>query len=498
MDTTSAAPDAPGANPLDRLVLSAAAFDDQQRASILIEMPVLWATDDGHVLVEGSDLDLVAERLGHAAVDPGEAFSPEVQSGRDLSEVLRAISRTRSALDALEARTVVALDEDVRCTDARSGTPSDRQGRRSAHEVSMAIRTSPAAASRRVNSSRRLVQDMPATLAALAEGRITGDVAHTIGRTVGVLDRADRRRTDELLADHLPELEGASRGQWGREVEAIAYRLAPQKHERREGRARHQRSITITRSEHGMADLHAHLPALDAMAIRKKLSLHAEAARAEGDRRGHGRLMVDHFTDTLLGREDGMDPVHLDVGVIITDRTLFHPDEGEPAVLEGYGTLPPAQLRDRLAASDTRTDMDEQGDVIRWMYTHPTPSQLVAVESRARAFPAPLARMIRSRDQVCRTPHCGAPIRQIDHVTPVSRGGPTSLANGAGLCARCNSIKEEAAEVTTDGRRVTWRTRLGRSAWTVPARLETPDPRATDSRATESRAPDPRAPDAPT
>ena len=58
------------------------------------------------------------------------------------------------------------------------------------------------------------------------------------------------------------------------------------------------------------------------------------------------------------------------------------------------------------------------------------------------------------RDQTCRVPWCEAPIRAIDHATPVARGGPTSAGHGDGSCVRHNTSKEEpgwAFTVTTNG-----------------------------------------------
>lgn len=64
------------------------------------------------------------------------------------------------------------------------------------------------------------------------------------------------------------------------------------------------------------------------------------------------------------------------------------------------------------------------------------------MESRSRRFPKGLARFIATRDQTCRTPYCDAPIRHVDHVKPHRRNGPTSAANGQGLCEHCNYAKE--------------------------------------------------------
>ncbi|MFF2823583.1 HNH endonuclease, partial [Arthrobacter koreensis] len=79
---------------------------------------------------------------------------------------------------------------------------------------------------------------------------------------------------------------------------------------------------------------------------------------------------------------------------------------------------------------------------LRRLYLDPVSGELTAMESKARAFPAGLTRMIRTRDQTCRTPWCDAPIRHIDHIEPHAEGGRTSYANGQGLCEACNQAKE--------------------------------------------------------
>ena len=64
------------------------------------------------------------------------------------------------------------------------------------------------------------------------------------------------------------------------------------------------------------------------------------------------------------------------------------------------------------------------------------------MDSRARLFPPGLRRLIQARDDTCRTPYGDAPIRHFDHIIPWHRGGPTTQANGAGLCEACNHTKE--------------------------------------------------------
>ena len=64
------------------------------------------------------------------------------------------------------------------------------------------------------------------------------------------------------------------------------------------------------------------------------------------------------------------------------------------------------------------------------------------MDARTRRFPARLARFVRLRDQVCRTPWCDAPIRHIDHALDHDAEGPTSATNGQGLCQACNHAKQ--------------------------------------------------------
>ena len=79
---------------------------------------------------------------------------------------------------------------------------------------------------------------------------------------------------------------------------------------------------------------------------------------------------------------------------------------------------------------------------IRRLYTAPGDGQLLGMDSKARKFPDGIRRMVMARDATCAGPWCDAPIRHIDHIVAWSQGGPTTLANGEGLCERCNQSKE--------------------------------------------------------
>lgn len=396
-------------------------------------------------------------------------------SARGLIEVLKRLAELSGAISAVQARTLVELEETVK-EDARArGEKPGNAVKVARAEASAALKLSPSATGQSLSSSRRLVTSMPATMNALACGKITAQVAHQCGRTQGPVDPAVRRRIDQILMSHLPDLEGAGPRQWAREIEKIAHTLDPDGAARRHQRARGGRHVTVRPSDHGMAHLSASLPGLDAARIRKGLSLAAEKARAHGDRRGHAQIMADLLADRLLGRGEGIDPGGLDIGVIITDRSLLAPTHADAATIEGYGTVPYEHIREALrtameAADDSEHVDHDLGVHLRRLYTHPTSGELVALESRGREFPKELARFVLWSHGTCRGPYCDADIRQTDHVVPVSRGGRTTLVNANGLCAQCNQ-KEQAGltarvghDAETGARTVTWTTRYGQTA----------------------------------
>ncbi|MEV7647970.1 DUF222 domain-containing protein [Arthrobacter sp. NPDC089319] len=109
------------------------------------------------------------------------------------------------------------------------------------------------------------------------------------------------------------------------------------------------------------------------------------------------------------------------------------------------GTEPGWKTARELARQDRLRNLKVGGveDVwIRRLYTAPGTGQLLGMDSKARKFPDGIRRMVMARDAFCTGPWCEAPIQHIDHIVAHADGGPTSLANGQGLCERCNQSKE--------------------------------------------------------
>ncbi|MCG7444367.1 HNH nuclease [Mycobacteroides abscessus subsp. abscessus] len=111
------------------------------------------------------------------------------------------------------------------------------------------------------------------------------------------------------------------------------------------------------------------------------------------------------------------------------------------------------------------------------IFTSATTGEILAMDSRSRLFPKALAELVRLRDRTCRGPYCDAPITHIDHIQRHAQGGPTTLTNAQGLCARCNLAKEAltvtlANTETTASTSTIWTTQSGRTYTSATPRYD--------------------------
>lgn len=420
------------------------------------------------LLVGGADVEQVRTAL--AELGACGSRSLDGLTPVETIALLDGLQGLSGAIAAVQARALVHLEAAVK-QDCRDRGETAKQALKVARaEASAALKTSKSASGQSMSSCRRLVQSMPGMLSALAHGRIVAASGHQIGRAMAPASPSQREQVDEILTGHLGYLEGAGPEDWGDEAERVLHSLDPGGAADRHEVARRERNVTVRRGRHGMATITAHVTGLDGARIRKGLSLAAEKARAGGDRRGHQQIMADRFVDALIGRGDGIDPSTLEIGVLVTDRSLLAPAHADAATVEGYGSVPYEHIRlEMLGALEAEED-PELALTMRKVFLDHDDGQLVAVESRSRQFPPALARLLRYAHQSCRAPYCDASIRQLDHIVPWSEGGQTSFDNGNGLCAADNQ-KEQAgqtARVITDEdgvrRTVEWTTRYGQKA----------------------------------
>lgn len=359
-------------------------------------------------------------------VDPGA-------SEADLRDAVERFERLKSCAAAAQARATVLWKEKRRAAEEAAGVPANRRGRGLATEVALARRDAPVQGGRHLGFATALVDEMPCTLAALESGVLSEWRATLIVRESACLSVEHRRRLDSEMCRDTARLEGWGDKRIAAEAKKIACALDVEAVVDRSAKAAADRCVTIRPAPDTMTWVTALLPVAQGVSVYAALK---RAADTTFDDRSRGQVMADTLVERVTGCPVEQ-PVPVTLNLVMADTTLWG-DDDSPAWLDGYGPLPSSIAR--ALTVDAATAAAKA--MLRRLYRHPVSSQLVAMESQARAFPKGLAAFIGIRDQTCRTPYCNAPIRHRDHAVPRHRAGPTSALNGLGECEACNYAKE--------------------------------------------------------
>ena len=370
-----------------------------------------------------------------ASIRPCDDSAALIDQVRDLEDL-------KSAAAALQASSSVAFDVQQRRAQAEAGLPAAELGKGVAAQIALARRESPARGGRLLGLAKALVTEMPHTLAALHTGQLNEWRATLLVRETACLSAADRCAVDEELAADTGTLAGAGDRTIVAAARTAAYRLDPHSVVSRARNAVADRHVSLRPAPDAMTYLTALLPVTAGVAVHAALTKQADMLRSAGDNRSRGQIMADELVERTTGTPGGI--AGIEIQLIMTDRTLFQ-GESEPARLPGYGVVPAAWARAAMTTARPGGSGGSDAEFTIWLrrlYTAPGTGELIAMDSRARLFPAGLRRLIRARDDTCRTPYCDAPIRHHDHVVPWREGGLTSQGNGSGLCESCNQTKE--------------------------------------------------------
>ena len=397
-------------------------------------------------LAPGPELAAVLATLPlETVLDAGLSPVPD----RVLVEAVAAWERLKCWVEARQAE---ALAEFARRRPGPDG-PGAGVSEFAADEIAAALSVARGTAGRRIAFALGLTA-LPATRAALREGRIGLGVAH---RIVDGLDHLPRAVAVAAEAEVLKDAVGRTPGQVQSRIAHAVIATDPAAAQTRHVRAVADRRVELYAQPDGMATLWALLPADDAVLVMAALRGQADAARAPGDTRTRAQRVADALVDLHTAHwrnpapPSSGDPSNGDpsngprwrgrgrggplVRVVVAATTLLGLDE-QPGELAGYGPIP-AEVARRLAADHTGT----------WqrILTDPVSGALLDVGRRRYTPPAALAEHIRVRDRTCRFPGCRMPAERcdLDHLCRYP-DGPTSRCN---LCAECrhhHRLKHEA------------------------------------------------------
>ncbi|MGM0928347.1 MAG: DUF222 domain-containing protein [Actinomycetota bacterium] len=423
-----------------------------------------------------------------------------------LVDQITARENAKDAIAAEQARLMAALDRRMRAERAAKGVPAARQGEGIAKQVGLARRESPNHGAVLLGRVKVLVNQMPHTLKALEAGYLNERRAAILVSETDCLSPEHRAAVDEELAANPDRLHGLGNRQLEAEAKRAAYRLDPHAVVKRAAQAEADRYVSSRPEPDTMVSVRTLLPVVQGVAVMAALQKEADRRANAGDPRTRGQVMADTVFERVTGRSTAdpaalevqlvmtdrallqgeNEPAWLTgYGIVPAQyardliRLPQNPPERAQADTGGNqagqsppphsptgppgsgqktrpgpgsgrkappaGTEPGWKTAREQARQDRLRNLKAGGveDVwIRRLYTAPGTGQLLGMDSRARKFPDGIRRMVMARDASCGGPWCDAPIRHIDHIVAWSEGGPTTVANGEGMCERCNHAKE--------------------------------------------------------
>jgi hypothetical protein len=355
-----------------------------------------------------------------------------------------------------------------------------------AAEIAVRLRWHDRTVQNRMNEALRLVDDFPATLGALAAGRISARHASVIRHEAPVVNDAAVLAVYEETVLERAVRDTASRTEaYARQVAEV---LNPVSITERFRIAVESRRVWMQDLGDGMGELGVIAPITTVRAMHDRLTQQAHALRTPPvveraqrdetreadaepvqDTRTIDQTRADLLTDLVLTGQPAIDPSDGSLGGIRASVQITVPaltaagasDRG--ATIDGLSPIDADTARDLLAGADMVWDR---------ILTHPITGLVLATDSY-RVTPT-MHRYLQARDVHCRFPGCRRPARfcEHDHTVDWARGGKTEAGNMAMLCTRHHTLKTEtewSAKQLPDGS-IEWTSPLGHRTTDPPER----------------------------
>lgn len=397
-------------------------------------------------LTEENILRLLNTRAGIEILTELVAIDPFSLSPSGRVDYLSALEKQSGWLQALMQSAIVAVagNEPSKAESMWSGVDDSER-----EEIAAALRLSSGTAQSRIDIARTLVNYLPNTCAALANGEISAAHASVIARESAVVigKGLSAAAIEEIELKAISHAEFHTPVQVANKVRGTIARLSPEIFEAASEHARDCRKVTMYSEPDGMATIVALLPAADAQTVM--LAIDA-LARHESEING-GDVSISPLDDErtldmkradaltslaatfLANNVDSYKPHRRPVTVNLTIDlpTLLGLSEN-PGILAGYGAIPATVARE-LAADG------------KWkrFITDPVSGELLNLGRETYEPPQALIDFLTARDRTCRFPGCRQPARvgDIDHAKSWDTGGETSISNLGVLCRRHHRMK---------------------------------------------------------
>ncbi|QHK21555.1 DUF222 domain-containing protein [Pseudarthrobacter psychrotolerans] len=342
-----------------------------------------------------------------------------------------------------------------------SESPQDHTGQEVAviAEVACALTVSERAARALLAESHSLTTALPLTLLALQAGTISWQHARIMVDETVNLDPAGAQALEAHFLD--PDVANPARGPAGELIPGRfrhKARIWRERHhpvsiEKRHARGVQDRRVEYAPDRDGMAWLSAYLPADQAAGIWDRTTTAARALQGPHEDRTLSQIRADTVATWLLGRTgaagaetgrgfaDGVPSPRAQVLITVPVMSLLGLTE-EPAMLDGYGPIPPSMARHLIA---------DGAESFHRVLTDPRDGAPLEIGRTSYRLTKAQRQWLRLRDGKCPFPGCSnhSLDNEADHLLAWAHGGTTGISNLGQPCPRHHRLRHTTAWTPT-------------------------------------------------
>ncbi|MET3811402.1 DUF222 domain-containing protein [Arthrobacter sp. UYEF3] len=406
----------------------------------------------------GADCDLDEP----SDTDPLRDFDPLRARADVCLDVLAGLERWAAGAAALKVRVTADYVQAAEALAAPAVSAQERTGQEMAvvAEVACVLTVSERTASALICESLALTTALPLTLAALQAGEISWQHARIMVDETSGLDPAGAAGLEAHFLD--PGAATPARGCPAGELVPGRFRAKArtwrERHHPVSIETRHTRSAGDRRVEYapdrdGMAWLSAYLPAATAAGIWERTTTAARTLQGPAEARTLTQLRADITATWLLttgtvrtgtgagSLGEGVPVPRAQVLVTVPVLSLLGATD-EPAVLDGYGPIPPSMARALVA---------DGADSFYRVLTDPRDGAPLEIGRTSYRLTKALRHWLRLRDGKCPFPGCHNPSldNDADHLLAWADGGTTGIANLGQPCRKHHRLKHTTAWTPT-------------------------------------------------
>jgi hypothetical protein len=394
--------------------------------------------------------DQADARRDAAALDPLRDQADAYLDG------LAELAKVEARLAALKVQLVAGYANTEKAMTPPAASPQERTVREMAvtAEVAGVLTISERAASALRFEASTLTTGRPVTLSALQAGSISWQHARIMVDETANLDPAGAAELEAHFLD--PYAPNPARGCPAGELVPCRFRAKvrtwrerhhPVSIEKRHPRSAADRRVEYAPDSDGMAWFSAYLPAAQAAGIWDRTTAAARAMQGPGETRTLTQLRADVASTWLLtaGHEltpaGGVPSPAAQVLVTVPVFSLLGLTE-EPAMLDGYGPIPPSMARALVA---------DGGTSFRRVLTDPRDGAPLEIGRTSYRIPKPMRQWLRLRDATCTFPACNnhSLDNDADHLLAWADGGGTGISNLGQPCPKHHRLKHSSAWTPT-------------------------------------------------